>query len=174
MEKIKILFVLAVMGSSITACGNKSLQQSDAYLNSGTGTSSSANFTENSFLPVDEQCSENTNINSNISSPSSAYRACRGSTTGSVQLFDADQATKSICVFPALNGRTNPTLYKCINTNSGGSTVSFGSLNFNQIFVIDAANLRIMVTCSQYQQQYGSDVPTCAAAANMPMGSGSI
>ena len=162
MKKIKILFSIAILGMIVSACGPRSISTQSAQ-NGSTNTTSSNDLT------AAENCSGSVNIQSNNGSASEQYRACRTSTVGAIQIFDEDQSTKSICVFPALNGYANPNLYQCFNIVSAGDTLTFAGLNYNGVYVVDAANLGYFQSCAQSNNAF-----SCANSMRLPLGYGTF
>ena len=151
----------------VTACGNMNKSYDNYQASQVVSAASINNPTE--YMPADEQCSENPNINSGTQTYQ--YRACRDTnTSGGIKFFPADGLTKSVCVVPAYNGAVSASYYQCASTSSAGSEVSFGSLNFNGVYIVNAQNLYNFFVCSQSAM----GVQNCAAANGIGFGYGSI
>ncbi len=184
---MKTLKILSVLGLAIiaSACGN---------IKQGTDNLTTSNFGQytdpgsaNPYLTAAQTCSENPNITSTQYPYASQtqYRACKGMSNNvlNVKIFTADSTAKNVCIFPVqVNGTTatpfiiNPNApaqarfaVQCVSVNGSGSTVSFGILPVNGIFVVDQANASMFATCLTY-----GDVKTCSANSGFTYSSGNL
>ena len=167
MKTSKILFC-AVIVCLTSACGKMADNNYTVATNS-TGYSQS---TVSTFSDA-QQCSSQPNVigYDGHDSVSSEYSVC--GTSNAVRVYAADQTTKTICAFPVnvSNGQVsvfinNPSAppsnryaYQCATvTPNSAAAFTFGTANFNGLYIVDQANAVTMSTCLAY-----GNVSACAS-----------
>ena len=172
MKNLKLLVSIIAVSVLSTACGNMTAPSSST----GTVVSSlNASGNNASGSSLAEKCSLAPNVMSlsDNGDVQSQYRACaNGSTTGSMQLFKADAAQVTVCIFPARVTNQSISLFvsnpyapvesryvsQCTTTRNPGIVVNFSGLNFNAVYVVSANDANNMAACISSGQ-----VASCAA-----------
>ena len=168
MKNLKFGMSLVLLSFVLSACGNRVIK-GENYL-SGGQFSSVSQASSNAYLPADMRCSESPNILANNGSTSLEFRGCKSAASQTaVKIFPTDDQNHSVCVFPSLNGSVNPNVYHCGMAQTSGSTLNFGSVNFNAVYIVDSAELQVMRACVQY-----GDIQTCATSGNLPLAYGAL
>lgn len=171
MKNFKAIVSVLVLAVISTACGN--IQSS----NLGKTTSSNA---IGSMAAID-QCSSAPNVtgqgyNNDLQNQ---YRVCSSPSSASVntiKIFAEDQSSKNVCVYPVrVNGSQvaiYPQYVQCTTTRNSGTSLSFGNLTFNAVYVVDSNVASQFNFCVNYSISTGSSLSACASQQNIGLNYG--